>query len=119
MAPTSRKAANSHKAPTSCKVSRSSSSRKAANSHKAATSHKAPRPRKTAGPQSSPLNAEQKALLKKLGLPTNFKSLSTDDRLEIDDVIGEELYENGIDETTDAPNAYGRLCESILEALEN
>lgn len=65
------------------------------------------------------LSSEQKALLKKLGLPTNFKNLSTDDRLQIDDVIGEELYENGIDETTDAPNAHGRLCESILEALED
>lgn len=85
----------------------------------AANSRKLANPHKTASPHSSPLNAEQKALLQKLGLPTNFKNLSTDDRLEIDDVIGEELYENGIDETTDAPNAYGRLCESILEALES
>ena len=38
-----------------------------------------------------PLTSEQKALLKELGLPTNFKNLSTD----------------------------GRLCESILEALED
>lgn len=64
------------------------------------------------------LNAEQKALLQKLGLPTNFKNLSTDDRLEIDDRIGEELAENGIDESGTGPNAFGRLCESILEALE-
>ena len=62
-----------------------------------------------------PLTSEQKALLKELGLPTNFKNLSTDDRLAIDDAIGEELIENGIDEATDAPN----LCESILEALED
>ena len=27
--------------------------------------------------------------------------------------------ENGIDEATDTPNARGRLCESILEALED
>ena len=65
-----------------------------------------------------PLTSEQKAL-KELGLPTNFKNLSTDDRLAIDDAIGEELIENGIDEATDAPNARGRLCESILEALED
>lgn len=64
------------------------------------------------------LTSEQKALLQKLGLPTNFKNLSTDQRLEIDDVIGEELYENGIDEGADGPNAYGCLCESILEALD-
>ena len=56
------------------------------------------------------LTSEQKALLKELGLPTNFKNLSTDDRLAI---------ENGIDEATDTPNARGRLCESILEALED
>lgn len=30
------------------------------------------------------LTSEQKALLKELGLPTNFKNLSTDDRLAID-----------------------------------
>ena len=42
-----------------------------------------------------------------------------DDRLAIDDAIGEELIENGIDEATDTPNARGRLCESILEALED
>lgn len=65
------------------------------------------------------LTSEQKALLKELDLPTNFKNLSTDDRLAIDDTIGEELIENGIDEATDAPNARGRLCESILEALED
>ena len=56
------------------------------------------------------LTSEQKALLKELGLPTNFKNLSTDDRLAIDDAIGE---------ATDTPNARGRLCESILEALED
>lgn len=66
-----------------------------------------------------PLTSEQKALLKELDLPTNFKNLSIDDRLAIDDAIGEELIENGIDEATDAPNARGRLCESILEALED
>ncbi len=65
------------------------------------------------------LDAEQKALLQKLGLPTNFKNLSTDDRLEIDDVISEELMENGIDGSGEGPNAHGRLCESILEALED
>ena len=65
------------------------------------------------------LTSEQKALLKELGLPTNFKNLSTDDRLALDDAIGEELIENGIDEATDTPNARGRLCESILEALED
>lgn len=91
----------------------------AANSRKEENSHMATTSRKTANTRSSPLSAEQKALLQKLGLPTNFKNLSTDDRLEIDDIIGEELYENGIDEATDAPNAYGRLCESILEALES
>lgn len=91
----------------------------AANSRKATTPRKTASSHKAADSNNSPLNAEQKALLQKLGLPTNFKNLSTDDRLEIDDVIGEELYENGIDEATDAPNAYGRLCESILEALEN
>lgn len=90
----------------------------AANSRKVKNSHKG-ETHKPASPHNSLLNAEQKALLQKLGLPTNFKNLSTDDRLEIDDVIGEELYENGIDEATDAPNAYGRLCESILEALES
>lgn len=67
---------------------------------------------------STSLTSEQKALLKKLGLPTNFKNLSTDDRLEIDDRIGEELTEHGIDDSGTGPNAYGRLCESILEALE-
>lgn len=71
-----------------------------------------------ANSRNATLNAEQKALLQKLGLPTNFKNLSTDDRLEIDDLIGEELMERGIDETGEGPNAYGRLCESILEALE-
>lgn len=91
----------------------------ATNSRKATTPRKTASSHKAADSNNSPLNAEQKALLKKLCLPTNFKNLSTDDRLEIDDVIGEELYENGIDEATDAPNAYGRLCESILEALEN
>lgn len=64
------------------------------------------------------LTQEQIALLKKLGLPTNFKNLSHDDRLEIDDVIGEELMENGIEEDGEGPKDYGRLCESILEALE-
>lgn len=71
-----------------------------------------------ANSRNATLNAEQKALLQKLGLPTNFKDLSTDDRLEIDDLIGEELMEHGIDESGEGPNAYGRLCESILEALE-
>lgn len=103
MAANSRKVKNSHKGETY----------KPANSHKPANLHK------PASSHNSLLNAEQKALLQKLGLPTNFKNLSTDDRLEIDDVIGEELYENGIDEATDVPNAYGRLCESLLEALES
>ncbi|WP_251197367.1 hypothetical protein [Anaerotardibacter muris] len=65
------------------------------------------------------LTTEQKDLLKKLGLPTNFKSLSTDDRLEIDAAISDELLENGIDKSGEGPNAHGRLCESILEALED
>ena len=37
------------------------------------------------------LSSEQKALLKELGLPTNFKNLSMDDRLEIDEIISDEL----------------------------
>ncbi len=110
MAANSRKEENSHMVTTS---------RKAVNPHQTASPRKATTSRKTANTRSSPLSAEQKALLQKLGLPTNFKNLSTDDRLEIDDIIGEELYENGIDEATDAPNAYGCLCESILEALES
>lgn len=65
------------------------------------------------------LTSEQKTLLKQLGLPTNFKNLSTDDRLEIDDAVTEELLANGIDESGEGPNAHGRLCESILEALED
>lgn len=65
------------------------------------------------------LSSEQKALLKELGLPTNFKNLSMDDRLEIDEIISDELIENGIDESGEGPNARGRLCESILEALED
>jgi hypothetical protein len=63
------------------------------------------------------LTAEHKKLLTKLGLPTNFNKLSHDDRLEIDEIISEELMENGIDENGSGPNAYGRLCEEILEAL--
>lgn len=64
------------------------------------------------------LTSEQKALLKQLGLPTNFKGLSTDDRLAIDDRVTDELLENGIDAESEAPNAHGKLCESILEALD-
>ena len=65
------------------------------------------------------LTSEQRALLKELDLPANFKNLSTDDRLAVDDSIGEELIENGIDEATDRPNARGRRCEACLEALED
>lgn len=66
-----------------------------------------------------PLTQEQKALLKQLGLPTNFKKLSYDDRLQIDEALSIELEENGIREDGTGPNAHGRLCESLLEALED
>lgn len=61
-------------------------------------------------------SAQEKDLLKKLGITGGFSSLTDDDLMGIDEAVTEYLMDECIDEDG-AVNADGKLCERIIEKL--
>jgi len=64
------------------------------------------------------LSKEQTALLRKLGLATDFSTGMTNEQyFRIDDVMSDEMMRHGINSTGDGLNDYGELCRSIIVSL--
>lgn len=60
---------------------------------------------------------KQKEFMKSLGLKLDFNNLSDDDYVLIEEVVGDELVYEGLDDNYDA-TTIGKMCESILDLLE-
>lgn len=63
------------------------------------------------------LTEKQTSLLLRLGLPTDFQSLSDEQYFAVDDKMSEELQLHGLNEAGDGLNEYGELCRSIIVSL--
>lgn len=60
---------------------------------------------------------QQTALLKKMGIVFNLNgNLDNDHLMELDMVVTDYMIENGIEED-ESVNAVGKLCEQILEKI--
>ena len=64
------------------------------------------------------MSDEQKDLLEKLGLPTDFSGLSDDQYLDAEDMLGDEMQTRGINANGDGLNDYGKLCRSVIIAMQ-
>ena len=63
------------------------------------------------------LTDKQIGLLEKLGLKTDFSSLTDDEYFAIDDVVYNEMRMHGVNDAGDGLNEYGELCRSIIVSL--
>lgn len=63
------------------------------------------------------LTDKQIGLLEKLGLKTDFSSLTDDEYFAIDDVVYNEMMMHGVNDAGDGLNEYGELCRSIIVSL--
>lgn len=63
------------------------------------------------------MNDEQSALLRKLGLPTEFDGLDDDAMIAIEDAVSDEMLMRGVNDAGDGLNAYGELCRSVIVSL--
>lgn len=59
---------------------------------------------------------EEMILMRECGLNMDFNNLSDDDYIKIEDVIGDMLVQQCLDENYN-PNAKGLVCEEILDKL--
>lgn len=63
------------------------------------------------------LTNEHKDLLKRLGLPEDFDSLTDEQWFAVNDTLSDEMQLHGINAAGDGLNDYGEMCVDIITSL--
>lgn len=61
-------------------------------------------------------NSEQVDFMRSIGLDLDFKNLTDDDLIEVEDAVSKKFQTSGLDDKNGVTEA-GKKCESILDLL--